>query len=72
MLILVRFFLGFIFIFSGGAGGKGTWGAYGSELSGEASLDYKDPNYDSESLENGDIQNGSSIGLRNDQFLGRF
>ena len=40
---------------SGGAGGKGTWGAYGSELTGEASLDYKDPNYDSESLENGDI-----------------
>jgi len=39
----------------GGAGGKGTWGAYGSELSGEASLDYKDPNYDSESLDNGDI-----------------
>jgi len=41
----------------GGAGGKGTWGAYGSELSeGVASLDYKDPNYDSESLDNGDIQ----------------
>ncbi|CAG7835683.1 unnamed protein product [Allacma fusca] len=39
----------------GGAGGKGTWGAYGSELTGDSALDYKDPNYDSESLENGDI-----------------
>jgi len=39
----------------GGAGGKGTWGAYGSELSSVVALDFKDPNYDSESLENGDI-----------------
>lgn len=41
----------------GGAGGKHTWGAYGSEMSVEtaAALDYKDPNYDSESLDNGDI-----------------
>lgn len=39
----------------GGAGGKGTWGAYGSELNADAALDYKDPNYDSESLDNGDI-----------------
>lgn len=41
----------------GGAGGKHTWGAYGSELSAaaDAALDYKDPNYDSESLDNGDI-----------------
>jgi len=40
----------------GGAGGKHTWGAYGSELSGgHAALDYKDPNYDSECLDNGDI-----------------
>lgn len=39
----------------GGAGGKGTWGVYGSELRAEAALDYKDPNYDSESLDNGDI-----------------
>jgi programmed cell death protein 4 len=39
----------------GGAGGKGTWGVYGSELSADSALDYKDPNYDSESLENGDI-----------------
>lgn len=43
----------------GGAGGKGTWGTYQSEIldKGDAlSLDYKDPNYDSESLDNGDIQ----------------
>lgn len=39
----------------GGAGGKGTWGAYGSEMNDDAALDYKDPNYDSESLDNGDI-----------------
>ncbi|ODM98620.1 Programmed cell death protein 4 [Orchesella cincta] len=39
----------------GGAGGKGTWGAYGSEMNSVAALDYKDPNYDSESLDNGDI-----------------
>lgn len=34
----------------GGAGGKGTWGAPGSELyeSGEA-MDSHDPNYDSDS-----------------------
>lgn len=40
----------------GGAGGKHTWGAYGSEMAaGHAALDFKDPNYDSESLDNGDI-----------------
>ncbi|CAL8103149.1 unnamed protein product [Orchesella dallaii] len=39
----------------GGAGGKGTWGAYGSELNADAAIDYKDPNYDPESLDNGDI-----------------
>lgn len=39
----------------GGAGGKGTWGVFGSELSAVAALDCKDPNYDSESLDNGDI-----------------
>jgi programmed cell death protein 4 len=45
----------------GGAGGKGTWGLYGSELHAEAALDYKDPNYDSESLENGNIHLESII-----------
>jgi len=29
----------------GGAGGKGTWGALGSELAAVAALDFKDPNY---------------------------
>lgn len=43
------------FIYVGGAGGKGTWGALGSELSPVIALDCKDPNYDSESLDNGDI-----------------
>lgn len=40
---------------SGGAGGKGVWGKLGSELL-EADIDEKDPNYDSESLDNGDIE----------------
>jgi len=36
---------------SGGAGGKGTWGKLGDELSEETScLDNHDPNYDSEEL----------------------
>ena len=39
----------------GGAGGKGVWGAPGSELL-EAYEDVNDPNYDSESLVNGDIE----------------
>src|ERR1051326_5624192 len=43
-------------LFLGGAGGKHTWGAYGSEMTADnAALDYKDPNYDPESTENGDI-----------------
>ena len=32
----------------GGAGGKHTWGAPGSELMEDAETDMKDPNYDSE------------------------
>ncbi|XP_022900278.1 programmed cell death protein 4 [Onthophagus taurus] len=39
----------------GGAGGKGVWGAPGSELL-EAYEDVNDPNYDSENLSNGDIE----------------
>lgn len=39
----------------GGAGGKGVWGLPGSELL-ETYEDEKDPNYDSESLCNGDIE----------------
>lgn len=39
----------------GGAGGKGVWGKLGSELE-EADVDMNDPNYDSDSLENGDIE----------------
>jgi len=45
----------------GGAGGKGTWGSYGSELLTDVALDYRDPNYDSESLENGNIHLESII-----------
>lgn len=41
--------------FSGGAGGKGVWGKPGSELV-EEDVDRNDPNYESDSLENGDIE----------------
>lgn len=40
---------------TGGAGGKGVWGKLGSELV-EADVDVNDPNYDSDSLDNGDIE----------------
>lgn len=39
----------------GGAGGKGVWGKLGSELV-EEDVDMNDPNYESDSLENGDIE----------------
>lgn len=39
----------------GGAGGKGVWGLPGSELL-ETYEDEKDPNYDMENLNNGDIE----------------
>lgn len=44
----------------GGAGGKGTWGQLGSELQ-EVDEDMNDPNYDSDSLDNGDIELKSVI-----------
>ncbi|XP_053623065.1 programmed cell death protein 4 isoform X1 [Plodia interpunctella] len=40
----------------GGAGGKGVWGAPGSELLEEYEEDANDPNYDSEAVSNGDIE----------------
>jgi len=39
----------------GGAGGKGVWGKPGSELYVPVETDEKDPNYDSDSLDNGDV-----------------
>lgn len=39
----------------GGAGGKGVWGKPGSELDAPEVMDERDPNYDSDSLENGDV-----------------
>jgi len=52
----------------GGAGGKHTWGAMGSEISADGStMDYKDPNYDSESLENGDITLESIVPVMSDE-----
>lgn len=44
----------------GGAGGKGVWGQLGSELQ-EVDEDMNDPNYDSDSLDNGDIELKSVI-----------
>lgn len=40
----------------GGAGGKGVWGAPGSELLEEYDEDMNDPNYDSEAITNGDVE----------------
>ncbi|CAH0687543.1 unnamed protein product [Chilo suppressalis] len=40
----------------GGAGGKGVWGAPGSELLEEFVEDANDPNYDSEAVTNGDVE----------------
>lgn len=40
----------------GGAGGKGVWGKLGSEMEEEDIIDRNDPNYDSDSLENGEIE----------------
>lgn len=48
-------FMVFIFLVSGGAGGKGVWGKLGSELLEEYE-DFNDPNYDSETCNNGDIE----------------
>ncbi|CAH2219926.1 jg19909, partial [Pararge aegeria aegeria] len=39
-----------------GAGGKGVWGAPGSELLEEYVEDANDPNYDSEAVINGDVE----------------
>lgn len=41
--------------YTGGAGGKGVWGKLGSELE-EEDIDRNDPNYDSDSLEHGEIE----------------
>lgn len=41
---------------SGGAGGKGVWGKLGSESDGVDEMDRNDPNYDSDTLDNGDIE----------------
>lgn len=45
----------FGFLVAGGAGGKGVWGKPGSELAIAEVMDEKDPNYDSDSLDNGDV-----------------
>lgn len=52
----------------GGAGGKGVWGQLGSELQ-EVDEDMNDPNYDSDSLDNGDIELKSVIPQASDEEL---
>ena len=52
----------------GGAGGKGVWGQLGSELQ-EVDEDMNDPNYDSDSLDNGDIELKSVIPQISDEEL---
>uniref|UniRef100_A0A1B6C676 Uncharacterized protein n=1 Tax=Clastoptera arizonana TaxID=38151 RepID=A0A1B6C676_9HEMI len=45
----------YIINLKGGAGGKGVWGKLGSELV-EEDVDMNDPNYDSDSLDHGDVE----------------
>lgn len=54
----------------GGAGGKGVWGKLGSEIDdmGE-DMDTNDPNYDSDSLENGDVELKTIIPEASDEEL---
>ncbi|CAB0019291.1 unnamed protein product [Nesidiocoris tenuis] len=53
----------------GGAGGKGVWGKLGSELEEEGDIDRNDPNYDSDSLDNGEIEIVSFIPEPSDEEL---
>jgi len=39
----------------GGAGGKGVWGKLGEESDIDAAIDIKDPNYDSDLLDDDNI-----------------
>lgn len=42
-------------MFLGGAGGKGVWGKLGEESDLDAAIDMKDPNYDSDLLDDDSI-----------------
>jgi len=53
----------------GGAGGKGVWGTLGSELQEEGAIDKSDPNYDSDSLDNGDVELSTVIPESTDEEL---
>lgn len=44
-----------IFCLLGGAGGKGVWGKLGEESDMDAAIDMKDPNYDSDLLDDDNI-----------------
>lgn len=44
-----------LFILTGGAGGKGVWGKLGDESDLDAAIDMKDPNYDSDMLDDDNI-----------------
>ena len=54
---------------AGGAGGKGVWGMPGSELDVPEAMDEKDPNYDSDSLDNGDVTLEAMVPVLSDSEL---
>jgi len=45
----------YLLLFLGGAGGKGVWGKLGEESDLDAAIDMKDPNYDSDLLDDDNI-----------------
>jgi len=48
-------YIALIFCVLGGAGGKGVWGKLGEESDMDAAIDMKDPNYDSDLLDDDNI-----------------
>lgn len=50
-----KYFNKVYFTCSGGAGGKGVWGKLGEESDLDAAIDMKDPNYDSDLLDDDNI-----------------
>lgn len=53
--LTLNIYLYIFFLFLGGAGGKGVWGKLGEESDLDAAIDMKDPNYDSDLLDDDNI-----------------